>query len=174
MCGAGLDALLLNVGLGHLLPRCCLGTRWVSESQGCVSPVQRTPTNEIFRLWALCSPCCLSSQVLWEEHTSPKGSLQLTTFHVHRCSHAARLWLDTHTWWLHQFPRDCKHSPPQLGLRCQDCFCVPGVKSHGRELHQGHSEGNRGVHVNKRKVSCCGYLCLISSIGPNSSCVSLC
>lgn len=80
VCGAGLDDLFLNVGLGHLLPRCCLGTRWVSESQGCVSPVQRTPTNEIFRLWALCSPCCLSSQVLWEEHTSLKGSLQLTTF----------------------------------------------------------------------------------------------
>lgn len=54
-CAVHLDDLIFNGNLVQLLPKCCQGTRWVSKSQVCVSPVQRTPTNGIFRLWTLCS-----------------------------------------------------------------------------------------------------------------------
>lgn len=140
VCSAVLDVLIFNGDLVQLLPKCCLRTRWACKSQVSVLPVQETSTNGIFRLRTLCSHChtrCLSTQVLQGYHTksaSPKRHLQLTTFHVYRCSHAAMLQLDTHTWGLPQLPRDCKQSLWQLGSRCKVCSCAPGDNGQGRHL----------------------------------------
>lgn len=100
MCTAVfLGEFILNVDLFLMLPKCCLGSSWVSVSQVHVSPVQRTPTDEIFRIWTL-NICCMSSQLLCHlpyNSTSVKRHPQLTNFHVHRCSHSYAVGRHPHT-----------------------------------------------------------------------------
>lgn len=140
VCSAVLYNLIFNSDLSQLFHKCCLGTKWVSESQVCISRVQRTPTSDVFRLWTLrshCHTCCPFSRVMWECHTkpaTPKWCLQLTTFHVHRCARASLLLLDTHTQGTSQLSRDWKQFPWQLGYRFKVCFSAPGANGQGRHL----------------------------------------
>ena len=171
VCRAVLDDLIFNGNLVQLLPKSCLGTRWVSAWSVCVWPVQKTHKNEIgsgfcipiTALGACPAECCgntTQNQHPW---------LQPTTFPVHRWSLAAMLLVDTQAWGMPQLPRDWTRSPWQLGCRGKVCSSALGANSQGRCLPWGDPDAERGVYVEKRKACSSGRLCLMKWVGTNGS-----